>query len=173
MSDSASLVTYVMLHNQQVLDEQRDRAGYLAKKTGQEPISWYEFSQSNPAPKRSFAQRITVGAAIGAAVGIVAKLIASKYFPNLGAMGTTGIIGGTSAVGGLVGGLSAVEEKGPRQDLINKYKLYLDDFEKTVSRQQSQSQSVVEAEVVPSSDHLGRVQASRQSAAKGNPLPSR
>ncbi len=166
MYDSASTF---MLHNQQALSDQRDRAEYLAKKIGHEPTSWYEFSQSNASPKRSLALRTTVGVAIGAMVGVGAKLIASKYFSSIGSMGSVAIIGGTSTVGGLLGGLSAIEEEGPRQELINKYKLYLDDFERSVAPQQSKSQMVDEKSEVKKLNQVERVQTSRQQVADHTP----
>lgn len=99
-------------------------SNYIAKKTGETPVSWYEFSQTQESQKPNYLKNIAVGAGVGAAA--------------LGAIALTGVLGpilvpalGSGAIlGGLFGGYHNTENS-TRAKQVNAYADYLKTFEQT------------------------------------------
>ncbi len=107
--------------NQQLLTDLQGKAAYLHKKTGQEPLSWYEFSQIQPKEEArtfgSLAKGVMVGAAIGAVVGLFMPLALPL----------------TIAAGGFFGGVVGVfgdTETVRRDKQVKGYDNYLREFER-------------------------------------------
>src|SRR5262249_46809563 len=120
---------------EQKLNDMRERAAYIAKHTGKEPVSWYEFNKSAVKEKPHYLRNIVVGALIGGAilsgVGFVlgAALVGSEFAGLLALqLGLSGVL-----MGGAAGGFFDTENK-RRQTLVSQYENYLDRFEATAGR---------------------------------------
>jgi hypothetical protein len=106
--------------NHQLLTDLQSKAAYLAKKTGAEPMSWYEFQQMSPKEPPHTFRNITVGAAIGAAIGAGIGLFALPLLPAIALTGA--LLGG-------VGGAFAETENVRRSKQVKGYEKYLNEFE--------------------------------------------
>jgi hypothetical protein len=106
------------------LNDLRERAAYLAKKTGQEPFSFYEFYQSAPRTTPDRVRNALIGAGIGLGVGTLAAAALSSS-----AWGGVVLCGLAGGVGGAV-----IDPENSRSTLVRRYGSYLDDFEKEVHR---------------------------------------
>jgi hypothetical protein len=105
------------------LNDLRDKAAYLAKKTGREPMSWYEFKEKVPQEKPNSLRNLSVGAAIGVGLGALLgglTLAAAPVILSLGFMG------------GAMGAFSDTSNR-RRSEVVNKYENYLDQFEQITS----------------------------------------
>jgi hypothetical protein len=141
------------VRNEARLTDLRDRASYLAKKTGQEPTSWYEFKQHQP-PERQKPKGIG-SLLLGAAVG---GLIGALFFPIAVITVPVGIV-----VGGIVGVNGWSTESTRRASTINNYEAYLDGFEQQAILQRGIAQSMQQG----MGNHAERVLANREPQSKG------
>lgn len=119
--------------NESRLRDLEGRASYIAKKTGDQPISWYEFTRSVPAAKPSTLRNFTAGAMIG--MGIAAGIAAGAAFlfpPLAAAIGPALITGGI--FGGLLGGYHNTENTS-RGKQVDAYEQYLNQFEQAKSQE--------------------------------------
>jgi hypothetical protein len=98
----------------------RERALHIARSTGQEPVSWYEFKHASlQADTRTMANMI-LGCGIGLALGIVLGLaFAPLLFP---------LALSCALIGGTVGAFSDTENA-RRNRLMTQYDEYLSGFE--------------------------------------------
>jgi len=111
--------------NNEHLQDLRDRAAYLAKKTGEEPVSWFEFKQGSIKEEPKTLRNAAIGASIGAILGGVFLSIP---------LAISGAI-----IGGAIGGFTDTENT-RRDKLVKEYENYLDGFEATVGRSRAVSQ---------------------------------
>ena len=132
-------------NNEHLLDL-RDRATHLAKVTGQEPVSWYEFKQNMPKAEAHNVRNAFIGAAVG--VGIGALMLNPVVAVSLG------------FTGGAIGAFATTENT-RRDDLVRKYETYLDGFEASVGRGRSVSPSF-EGAANTKKNHTAEVLAERQ-----------
>jgi len=111
--------------NQQLLTDLQGKAAYLQKKTGQEPMSWYEFQQVVPKEEPHTLRNLGAGVLIGGSVGALAGLIAWPLMPAL-------ILGG-AFLGGVIGAFGDTETV-RRDKQVKSYEGYLNQFEMEVGR---------------------------------------
>jgi len=108
--------------NNEKLQDLRDKADFLAKKTGQEPVSWYEFQQNVPKEEPHSVRNLGIGAAIGMGLGALVGggigMVAAPAIVSLGFLGA------------IMGAFSDTQNR-RRKDLVEKYETYLNAFEKT------------------------------------------
>jgi len=132
--------------NNEHLQDLRDRAAHLAKVTGQEPVSWYEFKQNIPKEEGHNVRNAIIGAAIG--VGIGALFLNPVLAVSLG------------FTGGALGAFNNTENR-RRDTLVRKYEAYLDGFEASVGRGRGMSQGMGGFENTKTS-HAAELLAERQ-----------
>jgi hypothetical protein len=132
MSDLLHAVNFLEIQNakdgnrnEARLRDLEGKAHYLSKKTGSDPLSWYEFTQEVPPEKPRYMQNASIGAVIGMALGVGATLI----IPPLAAATVPALLTG-GVVGGLVGGYHATENTS-RAKQVDAYEQYLTQFEQT------------------------------------------
>ncbi len=113
------IINFLMLNdvdrgakNQELLGDLRDRASYIAKKTGNEPMSWYEFKQSTPHEEPKTMINMMLGSTLGLAVGIAVGLV---FPPALLPLAV-----GAAFVGGAAGAFSDTENR-RRNEQVAKY----------------------------------------------------
>lgn len=121
--------------NQDKLDDLQERAAFLARQTGEQPISWYEFKKSAPRDDVSLIGEFIKGALITAVIG--AGIAAIFSLVTTGAL-VASTIGMFAVSGGLIGGFAnlyeAKSENRQRGKLIESYTSYLDAFENKQQR---------------------------------------
>ncbi|NBO18851.1 MAG: hypothetical protein EBV03_06430 [Proteobacteria bacterium] len=110
---------------EQKLGDLRERAHDLEKRTGNEPMSWSEFSRSQPQEKPNTLRNMLIGAAT--AVGLVALVGVVMSAPALSLV-APGLWAGMA--GAVLGGFYDTENL-RRGEQVNKYESYLNDFEAT------------------------------------------
>lgn len=112
--------------NEARLRDLEGRAQFLAKKTGQEPVSWYEFTREVPPEKPKTFANAAIGAGIGAVVlgGFAAATggTALVLYPALSG----------AVLGGLLGGYHKTENTS-RSRQVDAYEQYLSQFESAQS----------------------------------------
>ncbi|GEM_PF-6868200 len=114
-------VNYIMMKNEQKLNDLRERARVIEKNTGIDPKSFYEFCKENPIKEHNLIANMSVGGTIGAVTGAIGARIIDKSTVN-------GLVIGGFA-GGILGAL--IEDKNTdRQKHIKNYELYLNKLEK-------------------------------------------
>ena len=114
LTDEASHVAKINRH----LNDLSERAAFLAKNSGQKPLSFDEFRQIAP-KKPSHAER---NAIIGVGVGLGVGALMGQIFNSIGA---------SSVFGGIMGGVGtfAKTRNNIRDGLVGEYERYLIDFE--------------------------------------------
>ncbi len=119
--------------NEARLRDLEGKAQYLAKKTGHEPVSWYEFTREVPPEKPSYLSNTAIGAGIGglALAGISFATGGLTLLPVL-----SGVI-----VGGLLGGYHKTENTSRAQQ-VDAYEQYLNQFEAAQARGLSHEQTM-------------------------------
>ena len=125
--------------NQQALTDLQGKADYIAKKSGQTPVSWYEFQQENPPEKKPLLPEVAKGSAMGAVLGLAVGAVLAFAFSMAAPLLAF------AALGAAVGGASAVftqSDAAIRQGQIEKYSRYIDQFAQEVSRAPAKHHSV-------------------------------
>jgi hypothetical protein len=106
--------------NEARLRDLEGKAKFLAKQTGQEPVSWYEFTRAVPPEKPNYLSNAAIGAGLGGlALASVAAVAALPFTPVV----VSGVI-----VGGLLGGYHKTENTS-RAHQVDAYEQYLNQFE--------------------------------------------
>jgi hypothetical protein len=137
---SFDLINFMMISdvdrgskNMEHLNDQRDRANFIAKKTGYEPVSWYEFKQSMPREEPKTVANMVLGSTIGLAVGLA---IGIAFPPILFPLAIS-----AAMIGGAAGAFTDTENT-RRNKLVEKYKDYLDGFEALAGKEQAMTQGI-------------------------------
>lgn len=131
MGDFFDIVNFMMISDareagkfSERLGDLKDRAQYLAQKSGTPPITWYEFKRENPAEPPNTLLNAGIGSGVGAAIGLgVAATLGAVAAPALLAAGAAGLV-----FGGAIGSFHQTENT-QRADLVKEYEKYLDHFE--------------------------------------------
>jgi hypothetical protein len=121
--------------NEEHLSDLRDRAHHIGKKTGYEPMSWYEFKQSTPREEPRTVTNMLLGGAIGLAIGMAIGLI-----PGMQALLLPLALSGT-LLGGALGAFTDTENT-RRDALVNKYEDYLNQFEASEGKEHALAQGI-------------------------------
>jgi hypothetical protein len=111
--------------NHQLLTDLQGKAQYLAKKTGAEPMSWYEFQQMSPKEEPKTLRNLALGAVMGALIGAGIGLFAPPLLPAFALAGA--FLGG-------VGGAFSSTENSRRSNQVKGYEKYLNEFEVSYER---------------------------------------
>lgn len=119
--------------NLEHLGDLRDRADFLARKTGYEPLSWTEFRQSTPREEPKTVINMVLGSTIGLAVGLAIGL---AFPPLLFPLALSAAL-----IGGAAGMFSDTENT-RRNKLVAKYEDYLDGFEALAEKQHGLSKGI-------------------------------
>jgi hypothetical protein len=140
-------VNYMMIEdarlttaNQQALTDIQGKADYIAKKSGQTPISWYEFQQENPPEKKPLLPEVIKGSALGAVLGLAVGAVVATTFSFVAAPLLL-----LTALGAFLGGAAGAlgqSDAVARQGQIEKYGRYIDQFAQDVSRAPAKHHSV-------------------------------
>ena len=137
---SFDLINFMMISdvdrgskNQEHLNDLRDRAGHIAKTTGHEPMSWYEFKQSTPREEPKTVNNMILGSTIGLAIGLAVGLM---FPPVLFPLAISAAL-----IGGAAGAFSDTENT-RRNKLVGKYEEYLDGFEALAGKERAVSQGI-------------------------------
>jgi hypothetical protein len=128
--------------NQDKLRDLEERAAIIAGRTGEHPVSWYEFQKRTPHEDPDRTKKILKGALIWALISGGIAVVGSLAVT--GAV-MSGVVAYMLAGGALIGGLEGASDSSSnaqRSKAIDSYSDYLDAFEnrRTLSNAMSNGQ---------------------------------